>query len=125
MLMLVMLLTGSGGDWSAGRILAAAFMLLVLGLVVWFQFSALPMTVTDHGSHLEVAARGLSAVVPLTAIREVEYKPVMLGNLVTLYLFEPGPLGAAIAYMPIGGFRRNVQQDVDDLRRRVLHARLG
>ena len=124
-LVMAMLLTGFGNDWSAGRVLGAIFIVLIVGLVAWFQFSTLPVTVMDHGSHIEVFTRNNSSVIPLASIREVEFKPVMLGNMVTIYLHEPGPLGATITYVPGGGFRRRAQEDVDHLRRRVLQARLG
>lgn len=113
------------GDWTLQRAIVAIFMFGLFGMVVWFQLSAVPSVVLDHGEHLAITVKGRTSNVPLSAISEVQYKPLMLGNLVTLYFLEPGSLGSAVSYVPVSGFRRRTQSDVDELRRRVVQARLS
>lgn len=123
-LVIGLFLSGPHDNWTFSRAIGALALVTVLGLVAWFQWTAVSSDVMDHGDHLVITVRGQSTKVPLSAIRDVEYKPVMLGNLVTLYLAVPGAQGA-VSYVPAGGFRRSTRHDVDMLRQRVLQARFG
>lgn len=125
LILIAVLFSGSQGDWTLTRVLAAMFMIAVLAVVAWFQFNAVSSKVIDHGEHLVIITHGRTERVPLSAITDVQYKPVMLGNVVTLYFREHGSLGGVVSYVPAGGLRRSTQADVDDLRRRVLHASMG
>jgi hypothetical protein len=124
-ILFIVFFVGPQPAWTIERVVAALFLLGVLGLVAWFQLSALSSEVMDHGDHLVITAAGRRVEVPLAAISDVQYKPVMLGNLVTLYFHQAGPFGTAISYVPAGGLRRSTQVDVDFLRRRVLQARMS
>lgn len=112
-------------EWTFNRVIAVMFLVGVLGFVAWFQFKAVSSDVVDHGDHLVITVSGRTEQVPLSAISDVQYKPVMLGNVVTLYFQAAGPLGSAVSYVPAGGLRRTTQHEIDQLRRRVLQARLS
>lgn len=124
-ILIAVFFVGPQAEWTVQRAIAACFLVGVLGLVAWFQFSAAASDVMDHGDHLVITQGARTSTVPLSDISDVQYKPVMLGNVVTLYFREAGPLGSAVSYVPAGGLRRGTQGDVDELRRRVTLARMG